>query len=245
VSGTGRFASKAEAREAVWAALSARRLARFPFPIRGRIPNFKGAEQAAENLFTLEPWKSAKRLKINPDSPQRPLRELALRRGITYFMPTPRLKAGFRRFDPARIPPESYGEAAALSTSEKWGELVPLDALPQVDAIVAGSVAVTETGKRCGKGEGYSDIEFAVLRELGHAAVPVATTVNDAQIVGDFPRESIDLPLSAIATPTRTIRVARPFPAPEGIDWARLRERDIAEMPVLDELRRLTRAADD
>jgi len=242
VSGDAVFASKAEAREAVWAALTRQRLARFPFPVRGRIPNFKGAERAAETLFTLEPWKSATRLKINPDSPQRPLRELALRRGVTYFMPTPRLKAGFRRFDPARIPPENYGEAAALSTSAKWGELVSLDALPQFDAIVAGSVAVTKSGKRCGKGEGYSDIEFAVLRELGHAAVPVATTVNDAQLVGDFPREAIDLPLSAIATPTRAIRVARPFPAPDGIDWSRLTEQDIRDMPVLEELRRLTGA---
>jgi len=47
--------------------------------------------------------------------------------------------------------------------------------MPGLDAIVCGSVAVTRDGRRCGKGEGYSDLEFAILRELGHPPVPVAT----------------------------------------------------------------------
>ena len=233
------FNSKDAARQHVWDALQAQRLARFPFPVHGRIPNFKGAEAAARRLLDVAPWKDARFLKINPDSPQKPLREAALRRGITYFMPTPRLRAGFRKFDPARIPPDRYGEAAALSTSEAWGEEVPLDALPQLDAIVAGSVAVTRTGKRCGKGEGYSDIEFAILRELGHPAVPVATTVHAISVVEDFPRDDTDLPLSVIATPEETIRVADPFPAPAGIDWSRLSEKDLDDMPVLRDLRAL------
>ena len=233
------FDSKAAARAFVWDALTDRRQARFPFPIRGRIPNFKGAEIAAKRLFEIAPWKDAKFLKINPDSPQKPLREEALRRGIAYFMPTPRLKAGFRKFDPARIPPGKYGEAAALSTSDAWAEEVPLDALPRLDAIVAGSVAVTRTGKRCGKGEGYSDIEFAILRELGHPPVPVATTVHRLSVVDDFPRDEIDLPLSVIVTPDETILVENPFPPPDGIHWDRLTDEDLDAMPVLKDLRAL------
>jgi hypothetical protein len=42
-------------------------------------------------------------------------------------------------------------------------------------------------GRRCGKGEGYSDLEFAILRELGHPPVPVATTVHDLQVVDSCP----------------------------------------------------------
>jgi len=45
-----------------------------------------------------------------------------------------------------------------------------------LDAIVCGSVAVRRDGRRCGKGEGYSDLEFAILRELGQPPVPVATS---------------------------------------------------------------------
>ena len=40
---TARFSDKAAARQAVWDRLKAERLAAFPFPPHGRIPNFKGA----------------------------------------------------------------------------------------------------------------------------------------------------------------------------------------------------------
>jgi 5-formyltetrahydrofolate cyclo-ligase len=233
------FNSKESARQYVWDTLKEQRLARFPFPIHGRIPNFKGAEAAAGRLFEVKPWKDAEFLKINPDSPQKPVRIEALKRGITYFMPTPRLKAGFMKFDPARIPPEKFREAAALSTCHAWAEEVPLDALPRIDAIVAGSVAVTRTGKRCGKGAGYSDIEFAILRELGYPAVPVATTVHSVSVVDDFPRDDIDLPLTLVVTPEDVIPVADPFPPPHGIDWSWLSEQDLDDMPVLRDLQEM------
>ena len=94
--------------------------------------------------------------------------------------------------------------------------------MPGLDAIVCGSVAVTRDGRRCGKGEGYSDLEFAILRELGHPPVPVATTVHDLQVVDSVPRDPTDQPLSVIATPTHAIRIKRPSAAPTGIDWTRL-----------------------
>jgi 5-formyltetrahydrofolate cyclo-ligase len=223
----------------VWDALQAAGVARFPFPPHGRIPNFQGAEQAAERLLTHPLFANARRIKVNPDAPQRPLRAAALARGIVVFVPTPRLRGGFRRFDPAKIPPDRIADAASLSRGSRWGEAVALRDLPRLDAIVAGSVAVTRDGRRCGKGEGYSDLEFAILRELGHPPVPVATTVHALQIVGDFPRDSNDLPLSLIVTADETISVKRPPPAPAGIEWERLSEADLDEMPVLRELRRL------
>ena len=227
------------ARQHVWDSLKEQRQARFPFPIQGRIPNFKRAEAAAARLFELNPWKNAKYLKINPDSPQRPARMEALKRGITYFMPTPRLKAGFKKFDPAYIGAENFAKATALSTCEEWAEEIPLETIPQVDAIITGSVAVTRTGKRCGKGEGYSDIEFAILRELGHDPVPVATTVHQLSIVDDFPRDDIDLPLSLVVTPDETIEIAAPYPSPNGINWDLLDEKDLEDMPVLRNLKML------
>ena len=126
-------------------------------------------------MLEIEPWKSATAIKVNPDSPQRPLRAEALRRGITVFVPTPRLRGGFRKLDPHRIPPDKIEEAASLSRGNRWSEEVALTDMPRPDAIVCGSVVVTRDGRRCGKGEGYSDLEFAILRELGHPPVPVAT----------------------------------------------------------------------
>lgn len=234
-----RFETKADARQAVWDRLQRDGAARFPFPPHGRIPNFAGAREAARRLFELEPWKRAKRIKVNPDAPQRYVREEALRRGIVVFVPTPRLRAGFKRLDPAKIPIDKIAEAAALSTSRAWAEDLPLEDLPRLDAIVCGSVAVTPIGRRCGKGEGYSDLEYAILRELGHPPVPVATTVHDLQLVDEFPWDETDLPLSVIVTPTQTITVADPPPPPAGIAWDRLTEKDLEDMPVLEDLRRL------
>ncbi len=236
---TTRFASKDDARHVVWDNLQRKRLARFPFPPHGRIPNFAGAEEAARRLFELRPWKHAKRLKINPDAPQRPVREEALRRGIRVYVPTPRLRGGFMLFDPDTIPPEKIREAAGLTTGARWAKPIPLAELPLMDAIVCGSVAVIRNGRRCGKGEGYSDLEYAILRELGHPPAPVATTVHRVQILDEFPWDITDLPLSAIVTPEKTIRVPLPPPAPEGIDWAQLAEEDLDEMPLLRELRSL------
>jgi 5-formyltetrahydrofolate cyclo-ligase len=162
---------------------------------------------------------------------------MALRLGITLFVPTPRLRAGFLRFDPKRIPTDRIEQAASLSRGRRWGEPVPLVALPAMDAIVAGSVAVTPDGRRCGKGEGYSDIEYAILRELGHPPAPVATTVHSLQVVGSFPRDPNDLPVSLIVTPEHSMPVEDPPPPPDGIDWDLLTDEQLAAMPILAELR--------
>ena len=207
--------------------------------MHGRIPNFAGAEEAAERLLAHPAFRRVKVIKVNPDSPQRWVRKLALERGITVLTPTPRLKGAFRLLDPAKIPPRHHADAATLKRGGRWGEDVPLAELPKVDLVVMGSVAVTRDGRRVGKGHGYADLEYAMLRELGNAAVPMATTVHPLQMLEDFPTEPHDLPVSIIATPAELIEVKRKLAPPSGIDWARLPEQALEEMPVLGELRRL------
>jgi 5-formyltetrahydrofolate cyclo-ligase len=236
-----RFHDKEAARRFVWDRLAEAGAARFPFPPHGRIPNFAGAREAAERLFETAPWSRARRLKINPDAPQLPVRELALRRGIVVYVPTPRLRGGFRRLDPRKIPPAKFREAASLSRGRRFAEPVELRDMPELDAIVVGSVAVTRRGRRAGKGHGYGDLEYAILRELGHRAVPVATTVHPLQIVGELPTERNDLPVSLVVTPDETIRVRKPPRAPREIDWRALSAEDLEAMPILGELRRLLR----
>ena len=238
---TANYPNKKSARQAIWDRLKTEKLAAFPFPPHGRIPNFKGAKDAALRLFDEPEWRDAKCIKVNPDSPQKYVRAEALRRGIVVYVPTPKLKAGFLKLDPAKIPFDAIVDASQMSRCARWAEPVALRDLPQMDAIVTGCVAVTESGRRAGKGAGYSDIEFAILRELGHDSVPVATTVNDVQVVGAFPIESNDLPLTVIATPTQIYRVASPPPAPTGIEWDRLTAQDLDDMPMLKELRDMKR----
>ena len=232
-----RYREKAAARKAVWDALTRKKAARFPFPVHGRIPNFKGAEEAAERLLAHRLFRRVRVIKVNPDSPQRHVRKLALERGITVITPTPRLKGAFRKLDPAKIPRERYDEAATLKKGGRWGEDVALDALPKIDLVVMGSVAVTRDGRRLGKGHGYADLEYGILRELGNPPVPVATTVHSLQVLEDFPTEAHDLPVMLIATPKELIEVKKRRRPPRGIDWQLLPKQALDEMPVLAELR--------
>jgi len=231
------FETKAAARQAVWDALEEQGAARFPFPPHGRVPNFDGASAAAERLFESRLLPEAHRIKVNPDAPQRHVRIQALRRGCVVFVPTPRLRGGFKRLDPRSIPADEVDAAASLSNMDQWAEPVTLDELPQLDAIVTGSVAVTHSGRRCGKGEGYSDLEYAILQELGHDPVPVLTTVHPIQIVETVPTDTHDLPLSGIVTPDEAHSVEDPPALPSGIDWNALSEDDLDAMPVLRRLR--------
>ena len=231
------FPTKDTARQAVWDSLQTEGAARFPYPPHGRIPNFAGAEAAAQQLMAHALLEGVTAIKANPDAPQRPVRQRALETGVVVYMPTPRLKGGFFRLDPARIPGDSLKQAASLSKGWQWAEAVPLDALDdEIDLVVTGSVAVTRVGRRCGKGHGFGDLEYAILRELGHPPLQVATTVHPLQLVTEFPADPFDLPVSLIATPEGAIEVTDPPPAPTGIDWTALPEDALAEMPLLAEL---------
>ena len=234
-------ATKQSARERVWRTLRARRVARFPFPIEDRIPNFTGAERAAARAAELPEWRRARRLKCNPDAPQRALRLRALRDGKVVFMAVPRLGKArcFLRLDPARLGGRLEA-AATIAGASRLGEPVRPRDLGRIDLVVAGSVAVNRRGARVGKGGGYSDLEWALARELGAvgANTPVLTTVHDLQVVDtDIPMTPHDVPVTLIVTPTRTIR-PKPRPKPQGIDWNELSDSQIASMPALQSLRR-------
>jgi 5-formyltetrahydrofolate cyclo-ligase len=239
--------AKQTLRERIWALLERRRVARFPFPVAGRIPNFHGAERAAALAAALPEWKAARRLKCNPDAPQRPLRLRALREGKVVFMAVPRLtdERCFLRLDPARLGPRRLARAATIKGAARLGEPVTPEALGHVDLIVAGSVAVNARGARVGKGGGYSDLEFALARAAGavDARTPVLTTVHSLQVVtADIPMTPHDVPVDLVVTPERVIRTRTAFAKPAGIHWQALSAEQLAAMPVL-RRRRLRRTA--
>jgi 5-formyltetrahydrofolate cyclo-ligase len=228
-------------RERIWALLERRRVARFPLPIAGRIPNFAGAGAAAERAAALPEWRAARTVKCNPDAPQRPLRLRALSEGKVVFMAVPRLTQArcFLRLDPARLG-RRLAEAATIRGAGALGEPVGPEALGRIDLIVAGSVAVNGRGDRVGKGGGYSDLEFALAREVGAVddSTPVITTVHDLQVVdGGIPMRAHDVPLDVVVTPTRVIRAARRRRRPRGIRWGALTDEQVAAMPPLAALR--------
>ena len=125
-------------------------IATFPKPVYHRIPNFVGAEKAAQNLRDLPEYKSARVVFCNPDSPQRPVREMVLRDGKVLVMATPRLKQGFLLIDPSLLSPSQISEASTIHGAFKFGRSVEPNAV-KVDLFVAGSVAVSQDGGRLGK----------------------------------------------------------------------------------------------
>jgi len=223
-------------RERVWDDLDESGVARFPFPPHGRIPNFAGADDAAARLTETDAWERADRIKANPDAPQLPVRRAALRAGKTVYVAVPRLRdeEAFFELDPDVV--ADVDDATTVSGAAEYGVQVGPDAIQSVDLIVSGSVAVTEAGARVGKGEGYSDLEFAVLRECGLVGddTPVATTVHERQVIeGDVETQPHDVPLDLIVTPGRTV-APETGPKPAGVDASLLDDERIAEIPLLE-----------
>lgn len=230
--------TKEEIREHIWRLLDEKKLGRFPFPLVNRIPNFKGAETAAKHVTELDEYKRAKVVKVNPDAPQLPLRAQVLKDGKTLLVPTPRLKAGFIMVKPEWVPQGEERKAASLSNMKKYGKEIPLAEIPDIDLFVVGSVALHRDGRRVGKGEGYADREYAILRELGHPPMPVIGTVHSVQITdADIPRDDYDLSVDWIATEKGVFHTNTPYEKPKGIQWDIVTEEEMEEMPVLRELR--------
>jgi 5-formyltetrahydrofolate cyclo-ligase len=153
-------------------------------------------------------------------------------------MPTPRIRSGFLLLDPAKMPRRSLKEASTISGAFRFGRPVHPSELPAIDLIVIGSVAVTRSGWRVGKGEGYAELEYGILRAFGKVdkSTPVFTTVHELQLVYELPREPFDVPVDAIFTNERAIRCP-PNPKPDGIYWDLLEEEKLREIPLLQEMR--------
>jgi 5-formyltetrahydrofolate cyclo-ligase len=228
--------SKDDLRKEVWQTLQTHRVARFP-GAEGRIPNFIGAEACADQLAQTSSWKAAKFLKVNPDSPQRAIRQRALADGKVIYMAVPRLRSDkpFIELDPKQLKCSPYA-ASSIKGAGQYGRPVSLAEVSTIDLVVCGSVAVNRRGARVGKGGGYSDLEFALLTEERKisAQTPIVTSVHPLQIVeDDIPMTEHDIPLSAIVTPGDIIQTKSPYSRPKGIYWRNLEEEKINEIPVL------------
>ncbi len=230
--------AKGEIRTRIWDRLGEEEIARFPFPPHGRITNFEGAREAAERAMELPELAGATAVKANPDAPQLPLRRRLLKNGTTVYMAVPRLgeETCFVELDPGAV--SDLDAAPTVSHMGSYGTRVGPESVPEIDAIVVGSVAVDDAGARIGKGEGYSDLEFAVLREFGLVddGTPTVTTVHDVQLIEESVEPARhDVPIDVVCTPTRTIRTEA-GPKPTGIYWSALDGTRREEIPILDRL---------
>ena len=232
--------AKQAVRERVWAAQERERVARFP-GARGRIPNFAGAEAAAERLAGLPEWRRARVVKANPDAPQLPVRARALAEGKLVYMAVPRLgeEKPFIELDPGRLAGRAR-EAASIRGSSRLGRPVAIADMQRVDLVVCGTVAVNGAGVRVGKGGGYSDLELALLSEAGlvDEGTALVTTLHPLQVLDEeLPETEHDFRVDTFVTPLDATATASPR-RPPGVLWDHLDDEKIASVPVLAELAR-------
>jgi len=203
------------------------------------IPSFKGQEQAAERLRELEIYAKARRVFVPPDSAQFQVRLNILRDGKTLVMATPRLRDGFYELD-QNVPQHLWVQVIRSSGVRRWGRRLATsrDDIGEIDLLVTGAVAVSLGGERIGKGTGYFDWEYGILREIGSvsAQTPIVAVVHDLQVFDELPWENKDISIDFIVTPTRLIRIQAPRPRPSGIDRCRLDKHLVATMRPLREL---------
>ncbi|XP_071899794.1 methenyltetrahydrofolate synthase domain-containing protein isoform X3 [Anas platyrhynchos] len=255
--------SKGGVRELVWGYLESSGLADAPRPVHGRIPNFKGASHAATRLLALQEFKAASTgshqaccsikeldafsrasvIKVDPDKPLEGVRLAALQARKTLLVPTPRLRSGLfnRIVPPAGATKEILRICSTSRGIKEYSVPVGLDGKVRVDLVVVGSVAVSEKGWRIGKGEGYADMEYAMMVSMGAVKeeTPVVTIVHDCQVL-DISEELLDdhdLTVDYILTPTRTIKTNCKRPKPQGILWHKVSYEMLAKIPILKSLR--------
>jgi len=252
-------------RKEIWDHLTESKLARNPMPVHHRIPNHAGAEAAADRLADLPEFRSANTVKINPDSPQKRVRWHALSQAKLLLCPQPRLRTGFfSTMHRDSIPSQDLWRACSAAGVAEFGVPLSLDdalkrarakssdeplteALQQsltLDAIVVGSTAVARNGARIGKGEGFAELEYGILRWMGLVTerTPVITTVHDDQILQDerMPTERLlehDVPVDIIVTPTQVIHTHTKVRKPSGILWHLLSPQKLQQVRVLRELK--------
>ncbi|CAK7346755.1 unnamed protein product [Dovyalis caffra] len=231
-------------RKRIWDLMEARNIAQNPRPVHHRIPNFVGASAAAKKLGGLEAFHDAGLVKVNPDSPQKQVRFLTLSGGKELLTPQPRLRTGFFSvIEPHMLSPSTINEACTSVGVAKYGRSIGLDDKIKVDLFVIGSVAVDpKTGARLGKGEGFAELEYGMLRYMGAIddSTPVVTSVHDCQLVDDIPAEKLlvhDVPVDIICTPTQVIFPSTNIAKPQGIYWDKLSPEKLAQIRILRELK--------
>ncbi|MEG5036579.1 5-formyltetrahydrofolate cyclo-ligase [Microcoleus sp. AT3-D2] len=211
----------------------------------GHIPNFVGAQLAAERLATLPIWQQAKTIKCNPDSAQIPVRMRALQEGKRLYMAVPRLTDDrcFVELTAEDLQRQniSISESAIARKALTCGRLVSFAEMKPIDLVIVGCVAVTRNGGRTGKGAGFADLELAMLTEFGLVQIdtPIITTVHPLQIVEDLrlQMQAHDWALNWIVTAQEIIETNTSYPRPIGLNWDSIRPEQLEKIPILRKLR--------
>jgi 5-formyltetrahydrofolate cyclo-ligase len=236
---------RTEVRKRVWEKL--REVAvpdsRFAWDFSEFIADYEGSHSGAVRLLELAETNSWESWLVTPDNNLDPLRERLIERDMPYLMPTYGIRRGFLGLDPDDVPSGEAAFASVLDGMNRFAERQSLEELeenhPPLDVMVTGASFVTKDGLRMGKGHGYFDLEWAMLRQIGLATeeTRVVAAVHDVQVLEEGRSDELvadhDTIVDYIVTPTQTYRVEDAPPKPEGIYWELLSQAEIQKTPPL------------
>jgi 5-formyltetrahydrofolate cyclo-ligase len=154
-------------------------------------------------------------------------------------MAVPRLRevAPFIELDPNELGADRLWHASSIKGAFELGRPARLSGMPRIDLILTGCVGVARDGVRLGKGGGYSDLEYGLLREHGKVdgQTPIVTTLHPSQLLrrGSLPRCAHDITIDRVFLPERAVTLPRVHARPTGILWRALSQEKIDSIPVL------------
>lgn len=189
----------------------------------------------------MEAYRRAETIFVTPDNNLEGFRFGALEDGKRLMVCTFGISRGFVLLDPGQVSRADRALASTLDGMERFSAGLSLSDLRQfgrVDLVVTGAAAVSTEGVHFGKGHGYLDLEWGLLRELGLATekTPVIVSVHDCQVVSEqVVHAPYDCTVDVIVTPSRVIN-CQPLPKPPGIFWDRLPPGLAGEHPYFSEL---------
>ena len=238
-----------EERERVWSELRdvATPDSRFAWDFAEFIADHEGSQEGARRLLDLAEKLGAESWLVTPDNNLDPLREELVRADVPFLMPSYGIRRGFLHLESAAVDNDDAAFASVLDGMNRFADPVSIEELeaefPPLDVMVTGASFVTGGGLRMGKGHGYFDLEWAMLREIGMVTeeTVVIAAVHDVQFLEERGRAEAmvaehDTIVDYVVTPSTTFEVEDAPPKPEGIHWDLLTESEIREIPPLETL---------
>ena len=179
----------------------------FPLDVFGRVPNFIGAEKAAELLAEQPEFVQANVIFVSPDHVLRRVRELVLERRKVLAVLLPQRLIGRNKPALLQITERKAIKAAAdIDNFPRYGK--PLSSL--VDLAVLSSVVVDRWGNRLTPSQEFGDREWQMLVDKGfvHEGTKIATIAHPLQFADDLIKWVVEKDVKAhlIVTPEEVIR---------------------------------------
>ncbi|MFX1293331.1 MAG: 5-formyltetrahydrofolate cyclo-ligase [Promethearchaeota archaeon] len=201
--------TKQEIRQQIWDKMTKEEIAQFPLPCYGRIPNFLGVQKASNLILKLQEFRKARFIFSAPDYVLHHIREIILQNRKKLLVATPHISKFLLL---KNIPLRSIKKAITIKGMYNFGEEIHLNQISRpLDIFCQGSVALDRKGNRLGKGKGYGDREFHLLKQEGiiDEQTLVVSIVHEVQLLDDFSHlmQQTDVKVHVALTPSEIIRL--------------------------------------